>query len=132
LSTPPISEGSAPSSDDSSLLLIIVGAAGTGFFVLLFVAYMARGYIQKRFYSTYKLKICNDTSEWLRYEVHAKHVKRESVGGISGKGLIMKNKSISEEGDEMRTGTIAPKSERIAHLENQYAYVAISFCHFFE
>jgi hypothetical protein len=60
----------------------------------------------------------------MHYEISAKHIHHESVGGISGRGMVMKEKSIFVEGEEKREGTLHPRGERVVSLENPNAYVA--------
>jgi hypothetical protein len=60
----------------------------------------------------------------MHYEISAKHIHHESVGGISGRGIVMKDKSIFVEGEEKREGTLHPRGERVVYLENPNAYVA--------
>ena len=60
----------------------------------------------------------------MHYEISAKHIHHESVGGISGRGMVMKEKSIFVEGEEKREGTLHPRGERVVYLENPNAYVA--------
>ena len=60
----------------------------------------------------------------MHYEISAKHIHHESVGGISGRGIVMKDKSIFVEGEEKREGTLHPRGERVVYLENPNAYIA--------
>ena len=60
----------------------------------------------------------------MHYEISAKHIHHENVGGISGRGMVMKEKSIFVEGEEKREGTLHPRGERVLSLENPNAYIA--------
>ena len=60
----------------------------------------------------------------MHYEISAKHIHHESVGGISGRGIVMKDKSVFVEGEEKREGTLHPRGERVVYLENPNAYIA--------
>merc|ERR1712146_748519 len=60
----------------------------------------------------------------MHYEISAKHIHHESIGGISGRGMVMKEKSIFVEGEEKREGTLHPRGERVLSLENPNAYIA--------
>ena len=60
----------------------------------------------------------------MHYEISAKHIHHENTGGISGRGMVMKEKSIFVEGKEKREGTLHPRGERVVYLENPNAYVA--------
>ena len=60
----------------------------------------------------------------MHYEISAKHIHHENTGGISGRGMVMKEKSIFVEGEEKREGTLHPRGERVVYLENPNAYIA--------
>ena len=60
----------------------------------------------------------------MHYEISAKHIHHESVGGISGRGIVMKDKSVFVEGEEKREGTLHPRGKRVVYLENPNAYIA--------
>ena len=60
----------------------------------------------------------------MHYEISAKHIHHENTGGISGRGMVMKEKSIFVEGKEKREGTLHPRGERVVYLQNPNAYIA--------
>merc|ERR1711988_1787746 len=68
--------------------------------------------------------IHNETGHAMHYEISAKHIHHENTGGISGRGMVMKEKSIFVGGEEKREGTLHPRGERVVYLENPNAYVA--------
>ena len=66
----------------------------------------------------------------MHYEISAKHIHHENTGGISGRGMVMKEKSIFVEGEENTADVLTKPLVKVKHekhtanlLKDQHAQV---------